>query len=45
MSTFDGAKNDEKITVLAQITQLFPHIRELLIIPTEIIDYSRIIRV
>ena len=45
MVTLDGAKNDEKITVLTQITQLFFHMRELLIIPIGIIDNSRIFRV
>ena len=45
MTTLDGAKNDEIITVLTQITQLFPHMRMLLIIPTGIIDNSRIFRV
>ena len=45
MAKLDGAKNDEKITVLMQIEQLFPHMRELLIAPTGIIDISRIFRV
>ena len=44
MVTLDGAKNDEKITVLTQITQLFSHMRELSIILTGIIDSSRIFR-
>ena len=45
MATLGGEKSDEKITVLTQITQLFPHMRELLMIPTGIIDSSRIFRV
>ena len=45
MATLDGAENDKKITVLTQITQLFPHMRELLIIVTRNIDNSLIFRV
>ena len=37
-----AAKNVQKITVLTQITQLFPHMREVLIISTGILDNSRI---